>query len=288
MPASTRRTQTTPRGRGEVTPPPSHRSACGEEVKGGGHGCGAGLVCMGGDCIAAPGLSDAGAAHVCGRSREADVFNNPCIHECLELSMNTERLNYHEYEYRKAALIMSMSSKRNAIFNSTHVNRLVFMKSSESHAQPLRGCASHASERSTCSLRSRAKSAQARSQWRASVCEARAHASRLSSVGVARPTATRARANCVRRPLLERHPRCARVFVGAPRATGARPHTPGGSRRRGTKGEALGSSVLVKLISSTGPGLHRPCQAPPRQLRMFASVPNAERAGGGGRARADT
>ena len=43
-----------------------------------------------------------------------------CIHERIELSMNTERLDYHEYQYRKAALIMSMNSKRTAIFNSTH------------------------------------------------------------------------------------------------------------------------------------------------------------------------
>ena len=43
-----------------------------------------------------------------------------CIHGCLELSMNTGHLNYHEYEYRKAALIMSMttmSSKTNGKCN---------------------------------------------------------------------------------------------------------------------------------------------------------------------------
>ena len=54
-----------------------------------------------------------------------------CIHECLELSMNTGCLNYHEYEYKKAAVIMSMSSKRKAIFNSTHMNIFIFMYSSE-------------------------------------------------------------------------------------------------------------------------------------------------------------
>ena len=53
-----------------------------------------------------------------------------CIHECLELSMNTGCWNYHEYEYIKAQLIMSMNSKRKAIFNSTHMNRFLIMPSS--------------------------------------------------------------------------------------------------------------------------------------------------------------
>ena len=57
-----------------------------------------------------------------------------CTHECLELSMNTGCLTYHEYEYKKPALIMSMSSKRKAIFNSTHVNIFVFIKWSASDA----------------------------------------------------------------------------------------------------------------------------------------------------------
>ena len=41
--------------------------------------------------------------------------------------MNTGHLNYHEYEYRKDPLIMSMNSKRKLIFNSTHMNTALFI-----------------------------------------------------------------------------------------------------------------------------------------------------------------
>ena len=62
--------------------------------------------------------------------RRAAAGSSRRIHEYLDLNMNRERSFYHEYEYENAAAIMSMNSKRKAIFNSTHVNRLVFMRSS--------------------------------------------------------------------------------------------------------------------------------------------------------------
>ena len=72
--------------------------------------------------VAMRGVWEEGRRAVAGSSRR--------IHEHLDLNMNRERSFYHEYEYENAAAIMSMNSKRKAIFNSTHVNRLVFMRSS--------------------------------------------------------------------------------------------------------------------------------------------------------------
>ena len=77
----------------------------------------------GGALVGAFDHRNAGAERRTGEETHA----HSCIHERLELSMNTRRLNYHEYEYKKAVLIMSMSSKRKAIFNSTHMNTAVFM-----------------------------------------------------------------------------------------------------------------------------------------------------------------
>ena len=42
-------------------------------------------------------------------SRDAHVQYS-CIHERLELNMNTGHLIYHEYEYKKAVSIMNMNS----------------------------------------------------------------------------------------------------------------------------------------------------------------------------------
>ena len=55
--------------------------------------------------------------------------------------MNTGHLNYHEYEYRKDPLIMSMNSKRKAIFNSTHMNTALFITLSGRNAATRRALA---------------------------------------------------------------------------------------------------------------------------------------------------
>ena len=61
---------------------------------------------------------------------------NGCIHEYLDLNMNRGGPFYHEYEWRRARPIMNTNSKRFAIFNSTHMNRFLFMYSSGQNAAP--------------------------------------------------------------------------------------------------------------------------------------------------------
>ena len=76
------------------------------------------------------GQRDAPSGWPCGvweEGRRAVAGSSRRIHEYLDLNMNRERSFYHEYEYENAAAIMSMNSKRKAIFNSTHMNTLVFM-----------------------------------------------------------------------------------------------------------------------------------------------------------------